>query len=127
MIGYVYTLSGCAISWKATLQSTVALSTIEAEYMALTEAANEAIWLRGLVQDLGLKQNCLVIHYDSQSALHLARDQMYHERTKYVDVRYHFIRDLLEDGDIQLQKISSTINPADMLTKPISVVKFRTF
>ncbi|XP_038981679.1 secreted RxLR effector protein 161-like [Phoenix dactylifera] len=127
LTGYVFTPSGCAVSWKATLQPTVALSTTEAEYMALTEAAKEAIWLRGLVQDLGLEQDRLDINCDSQSALHLARDQMYHERTKHVDVRYHFIRDLVENGDVRLQKIYTAHNPADMFTKPITAVKFRTF
>ena len=127
LTGYVFTLSGCAVSWKATLQSTVALSTTEAEYMALTEAAKEAIWLKGLVQDLGLKQDCLDIHCDRQSALHLVKDQMYHERTKHVDVRYHFIRDLVEKGDVRLQKIYTAHNPADMFTKPIPAIKFRNF
>jgi hypothetical protein len=65
LTGFVFTLSGCAISWKVTLQSTVALSTIEAEYMASAEAVKEAMWLRGLVNDLGLQQDETV---DSQSA-----------------------------------------------------------
>ena len=127
LTGYVFTLSEYAVSWKATLQFTVALSTTEAEYMALTEAAKEAIWLKGLVQDLGLEQDCLDIYCDNQSALHLARDQMYHERTKHVDVRYHFIRDLVEKGDVRLQKIHTAHNPADMFTKPIPAIKFRNF
>nr|XP_010912064.1 uncharacterized protein LOC105038071 [Elaeis guineensis] len=127
LTGYVFTLSGCAVSWKATLQSIFALSTTEAEYMALTEAEKEAIWLKGLVQDLDLEQDCLDIHCDSQSALHLARDQMYHERTKQVDVRYHFIRDLVEKGDVRLQKIYTAYNLADMFTKPILAIKFKNF
>jgi len=65
---YAFTLSGCAISWKATLQSTVTLSAIEAEYMAVTETVKEAIWLRGLVEDLGLHQGITTIFCDSQSA-----------------------------------------------------------
>jgi hypothetical protein len=104
LTGFVFTLSGCAISWKATLQSIVLLSTTEAEYMAATEAVKEAIWLRGLVSDLGLKQDETVVFCDSQSSIHLTKNQMYHERTKHIDVRYH---------------------PANMLTKPLSILKFK--
>ena len=124
LTGYIFTLSGSAISWKATLQSTIALSTTEAEYMAATEAVKEAIWLRGLVGSLGLKQEITVVHCDSQSAIYLTKNQMYHERTKHIDVRYHFLREIISQGDIAVKKISTSDNPADMLTKPIPVSKF---
>lgn len=64
LTGYIFTLSGYAVSWKATLQPTVALSTTKAEYMALTEAVKEAIWLRGLVSDLSLSQNSTTVYCD---------------------------------------------------------------
>jgi heme/copper-type cytochrome/quinol oxidase subunit 3 len=81
---------GCAISWKATLQSAVAFSTIEAEYMAAEETVKKAIWLRGLVNDLDLQHNETVVFCDSQSTIHLTKNQMYRERIKHMDVRYHF-------------------------------------
>jgi hypothetical protein len=121
----VFTLSGCAISWKATLQSTVALSTTKAEYMAAAEAVKEAIWLRGLVSDLGLQQDDTVVFCDSQSAIHLTKNQMYHERTKHIDVRYHFLREVVTQGDITVKKIATAENPADMLTKPLPILKFK--
>ena len=104
-IRYIFTLAGSAVSWKASLQSTVALSTTETEYMARIEATKEALWLKGLVQDRKLKQKEFELHCDSASAIHLTRDQMYHERTKHVDVRFHFIKDLVEDEDIKVVKI----------------------
>jgi hypothetical protein len=125
LTGFVFTLSGCAISWKATLQSTVALSTTEAEYMAAAEAVKEAIWLRGLVSDLGLQQDDTVVFCDSQSAIHLTKNQMYHERTKHIDVRYHFLREVVTQGDITVKKIATAENPADMLTKPLPILKFK--
>ncbi|KAI4331921.1 hypothetical protein L6164_016867 [Bauhinia variegata] len=85
--GYVFTLAKAPISWKSTLQSTVALSTTEAEYMAITEAVKEAIWLQGLLEDLGVSQKHIVVYCDSQSAIHLAKNQVYHDRTKHIDVR----------------------------------------
>jgi hypothetical protein len=125
LTGYVFTLFGCTISWKATLQSTVALSTTEAEYMAVTEAVKEAIWLKGLVGDLGLKHGNTVVFCDSKSAIHLTKNKMYHERTKHIDVKFHFICDNVSQGIIAVKKVATTDNPADMMTKPVPLSKFR--
>ncbi|GJR40730.1 retrovirus-related pol polyprotein from transposon TNT 1-94 [Tanacetum coccineum] len=83
---FIFTLFGCAVSWKSTLQPTVALSTTEVEYMSMTEGIKECIWLHGLVQSLGLKVEKLVLFSNNQSALSLAKNHVYHERTKYIDV-----------------------------------------
>ncbi|KAG8498690.1 hypothetical protein CXB51_005073 [Gossypium anomalum] len=105
LTGYVFTIGGCAISWKATLQTTVALSTTEAEYMAITEACKEAIWLKGLFSELNEDLQISTVFCDSQSAIFLTKDQMFHERTKHIDVRYHFVRDIIARGDIVVSKI----------------------
>ncbi|KAE8698224.1 pentatricopeptide repeat-containing protein [Hibiscus syriacus] len=115
--GYVFTFAKAPVSWKSTLQSTVALSTTEAEYMAVTEAVKEAIWLQGLLGELRMEQKHIKVHCDSQSAIHLAKNQVYHARTKHIDVRYHFVREILEEGGVIIQKIRTTENPVDMLTK----------
>jgi hypothetical protein len=122
MTGYVFTLGGSVVSWKATLQPTVTLSTTEAEYMALTEAAKEGIWLKGLVSDFGLPQAQATIYCDSLSAICLAKDQVHHERTKHIDVRYHFLR---SEKRIQVKKVGTADNPADMFTKSVPVSKFQ--
>ena len=124
--GYVYTLCGGAVSWKASLQSVVALSTTEAEYIALSEAVKEAIWLKGLVTELGLKQGSVNISCDSSSAIQLSKNPKYHERTKHVDIRLHFIRDEIAQEVVNVVKIASECNPADMLTKTLPSVKFKT-
>ncbi|KAE8681667.1 GDSL esterase/lipase [Hibiscus syriacus] len=98
-IGYLFTFAKASISWKSTLQSTVALSTTEVEYMAVTEAVKEAIWLQGLLGELGMEQKHIKVHCDSQIAIHLARNQVYHARTKHIDFRYHFVREILEEGE----------------------------
>ncbi|KAG8500695.1 hypothetical protein CXB51_002843 [Gossypium anomalum] len=100
LTGYVFTIGGCAISWKATLQTTVALSTTEAEYMAITEACKKAIWLKGLFSELNEDLQISTVFCDSQSAIFLTKDQMFHERTKHIDVRYHFVHDIIARGDI---------------------------
>lgn len=124
LTGYVFTIGGCAVSWKASLQTTVALSTTEAEYMAISEACKEAIWLRNLYGELCGNTSSTKIFCDSQSAIYLTNDQMFHERTKHIDVRYHFIRGVITQGDIQVKKISTHDNPADMMTKPVPSTKF---
>ncbi|GKV29673.1 hypothetical protein SLEP1_g59547 [Rubroshorea leprosula] len=123
--GYVFTLSGCAISWKATLQSIVALSTTEVEYMAITEAVKEALWLKGLVNDLGVEQNEMMVFCDSQSATHLTKNTMYHERTKHIQVQYHFVWEVISNGDVYVEKISTDESPTNMMTKPVSGIKFK--
>nr|CAJ86192.1 H0306F03.15 [Oryza sativa] len=102
LTGYVFTIGGCAVSWKASLQATVALSTTEAEYIAISEACKEAIWLRDLYTELCGVTSCINIVCDSQSAICLTKDQMFHERTKHIDVRYHFIRGVIAEGDVKV-------------------------
>ena len=121
MTGYVFTLGGSVVSWKATLWPTITLSTTEAEYMALTEAAKEGIWLKGLVSDFGLPHAQATIYCDSLSAICLSKDQVHHERTKHIDVRYHFLR---SEKRIQVQKVGTADNLADMFTKLVPVSKF---
>lgn len=125
MTGYVFMFAGGSICWKSTLQDTIALSTIEAEYMAVTEAAKEAVWLRGLVGQLGFKEDNIVLQCDSQSAIHLAKNQVYRARTKHIDVRYHKIREWLSLGDVCLLKVHIDENASDMLKKLVLMDKFK--
>jgi hypothetical protein len=119
-MGYVFTLVGGPICWKSMIQSTVAMSTTEAEYMAAAEAAKEALWLTGLVKELGIQQSGVSLYCDSQSAIYLAKNQVYHARTKHIDVRFHKIRELVATAELLLEKIHTSKNAADMLMKPIT-------
>ncbi|KAG8472188.1 hypothetical protein CXB51_036924 [Gossypium anomalum] len=121
---YVFAIGGCAISWKASLQTIVTLSTIEAEYMVITKACKEALWLNGLFSELNEDLQISTIFGDSQSAIFITKDQMFHERTKHIDVQYHFVRDTIARGDIVVSKISTHENPADMMTKSLPITKF---
>jgi len=122
--GYVFILSQAPVSWRSTLQSIVTLSTIEAEYMAMTEAIKEAIWLQRLLNDLGTDHDLLKIICNIMSAIYLTKNQVYHVRTKHIDVKFHFIREILDKGDIEVQKIHTKKNPANMLIKIVPRVKF---
>ena len=100
LTGYLFSIGGCAVSWKSTLQATVSLSTTEAKYMILAEAIKEVIWLKSLFTELGQEQDDIVVHCDSRSAIHLSKDQMFRERTKHIDVKYHFICEVIACGEI---------------------------
>ncbi|KAE8697282.1 omega-6 fatty acid desaturase, endoplasmic reticulum isozyme 1 [Hibiscus syriacus] len=115
--GYIYTLGGTAVSWVSQLQKIVALSTTKAEYVVVTEASKEMVWLQSFLEELDKKQENNVLYCDSQSVIHLAKNLSFHSKTKHIQLRYHFIRSLLEDEILKLEKISGAQNPADMLTK----------
>ncbi|CAM8891849.1 unnamed protein product [Rhodiola kirilowii] len=122
--GYVFTVYGTAVSWKASLQAMVTLSTTEAEFVAVTEAVKEALWLKGVLAELGKGQDCVKICCDSQGAIHLSKHQVFHERSKHIDVKLHFVWDIIETGAVQMVKIDTEENPADMLTKTVPNTKF---
>nr|GFA18608.1 retrovirus-related Pol polyprotein from transposon TNT 1-94 [Tanacetum cinerariifolium] len=116
---YSFLVQGCVVSWKTTLQYVVALSTTEAEYMALTEAVKEAIWLKGLLEELGVELNRVTINCDNQGTIHLSRNHVFHERTKHINVRYHFIREVLEAKTVEVLKVGTEHNAANALTKVV--------
>ncbi|XP_031287405.1 secreted RxLR effector protein 161-like [Pistacia vera] len=122
---YYFTLGGNCVSWKAQLQPLVALSTTETKYVAVSDAFKEATWLQGILKEADLLDGTAIVYSDSQSAIHLSKNPVYHERTKYVDVRHHFVRDLMAKGEINLLKVPTEDNPADMGTKVVTTAKFK--
>ncbi|KAH9699706.1 hypothetical protein KPL71_024470 [Citrus sinensis] len=125
--GYIFTLSRGPVSWRSILQSTIALSTTEVKYMATTKAVKEAIWLKDLLGDLGVIQENIVVFCDNQSAIFLAKNQTYHARTKHIDVKYHYVKEIIESGVVLLRKIDTKDNLSDMLRKIKNQVNEHTF
>ena len=116
--GYLFMLGGGAISWSSKKQSTVALSSTEAEYIALVQAAKESIWLQRLLSELGwTERDHKVIWEDNQGAIALAVNPEYHACTKHIDIQYHFIRECVENDRIKLEYIPTAEQLADALTK----------
>jgi hypothetical protein len=121
--GWVFMAAGGAISWQSQRQKSVALSTVEAEYMAECQAAKEAVWLRALLNELGLESEAegpTTILTDSQGAMALAKNPEHHQRSKHIDIRYHFVREQVAQGSIELVYIHTSDMAADQLTKPLS-------
>lgn len=125
--GYVFKFCGGSISWKSCKQRTVALSTTEAEYMALSDATKEAIYLRNLLFELTGRLDCIEIYNDNQSAQKLANNPVFHDRSKHIDIRYHFLRDAVLENKISLKYLSTEEMVADILTKPLQNVKNKKF
>ena len=118
--GYAFILAGAAISWKSQKQRTGALSSTEAEYISLAEGVKEAVHLRGVLCELGLQRMTkIVMHVDNQGAKCLASDHVFHLRTKHIDARYHFIREIVSSGAIRLEYLPTDRMPADVLTKSL--------
>jgi hypothetical protein len=122
--GYVFNLFGGAISWMSKRQVVVALSTTEVEYMATTYESKAAVWLQRLCLGIGLVQQAVRIDCDSQSAIFMAKNLTYHSNTKHINIRYHFVRDMVEEKKVLLMKVDTLKNVADSLTKYVSTEKF---
>ncbi|CAI7776993.1 unnamed protein product [Closterium sp. NIES-54] len=117
--GYGFTLGSGLISWRSTRSSSVALSSCEAKLYAVTMTAQEARWLSYLLTDLGSPQPCPTLWCDNDSTIHLTKEAVFHGRSKHIELRYYFVRDLVQDGHITVRKIASSDNLADLFTKAL--------
>jgi hypothetical protein len=126
--GYAFLLDGGAVSWASKKQELVTLSTTEAEYVAATQASKEAIWLRHFIEEVFRPlTRPLTLHCDNQSTIALAKDGAFHARTKHIDIRYHFIRFVVDNGSIHLIYCPTDDMVADTLTKALPSVKAKHF
>ena len=114
-----------AISWASKKQPIVALSTAEAEYVAATAATCQAVWMRRMLKSLCQEQaKATVICCDNSSAITLSKNYVFHKRTKHIDTRFHYIRELVNNGEIVLQHCRTQEQVADILTKPLDQKSF---
>ena len=126
--GYAFIINGSAISWSTKKQEIISLSTTESEYIAAIYAAKEALWLRSLIfQIFGITFPATTLFSDNQSAIALMKEHQYHARTKHIDVRYYFIRWIVEEGKIRLIYCPTNEMVADTLTKALPSVKVKHF
>ena len=114
-----------AVSWSSKKQNVMSLLSMEAEYIVQTHAAKEAIWLRGFMNEMyGKKKKPLTISCDNQGTIALVKDNKFHSRTKHIDLQYHFIREAVEDGKINVKYILTDVNVSDIFTKALPKPKF---
>ena len=118
-------LNSGAITWSSKKQQIVTLSTTEAEFVAAASTSCQAIWLRRLLEMLDYQQHDpTVIHCDNISAIKLSKNLVLHGKSKHIDVRYHFLRDLCKEGVIDLVFCKSEDQIADIMTKPLKSMAF---
>jgi hypothetical protein len=124
--GHVFLLGGAAIAWSAKKQATVALSTMEAEYMLLSHACTQAIWMRQLFEELSFStDDPTLILSDNLAALALSTESQFHGRSKHIDIRHHFIRDVIEKRKVTTLYVQTNENLADAFTKALAAPQFR--
>jgi hypothetical protein len=123
--GWVAKLNGDPVSWSSKKQRVVALSTCEAELYAEAAAIQEVLWLRGLMEELGLNTRTgSVVYGDNQSAIAVSHNGVKSERTKHVDVKYHFVTETVENGTVKLQWVPTAQQEADIFTKALAAPPF---
>jgi hypothetical protein len=119
--GYVVYVNDAIIAWKSKGQRTVTLSSTEAEYIAITDLCTEVLFVKMLLETMGLEVEVPIkLYADNVGALFLAENASVGQRTKHIDVRYHFIRDLVQNGTLQIIFVKTTENDADIYTKNVT-------
>ncbi|WVZ96951.1 hypothetical protein U9M48_042528 [Paspalum notatum var. saurae] len=107
------------VSWSSRKQASLSLSTTEAEYIAAASCCSQLLWMKATLSDFGLKFGKIPLLVDSTSAISVAKNTVLYSRTKHIDVRFHFLRDHYEKGDIDLVHVVSANQLADIFTKPL--------
>lgn len=125
--GYLFQVYGNTVSWVTRKQPVVSLSSTEAEYISLCNATTEAIWLKRLLFDLGIETSTITIYEDNQACISISKDPLYHKRIKHIDIKYHFIREQIQNKVIEPVYLATAEQTADILTKGLSREKFTYF
>ncbi|KAI5409218.1 hypothetical protein KIW84_054859 [Lathyrus oleraceus] len=122
----MFCLNGGAVSWKSSKQDTVVDSTTEAEYIAASSAAKEAVWIKKFISELGIVPSIvdpIGLYCDNNGAIAQAKEPRSHQRSKHILRRYHLIREIIDRGDVKICKVPTLDNIADPLTKPLAQQK----
>ncbi|KAJ9566852.1 hypothetical protein OSB04_002818 [Centaurea solstitialis] len=122
--GGCHLLGGKLVSWTSKKQNSVSTSTAEAEYVAAGICCAQVLWLRNQLQDYDIQLSKIPIYCDNTSAIAIANNPVLHSKTKHIEVRYHFIRDHVMNGDIELHFVPTEYQLADLFTKPLDVTRF---
>jgi hypothetical protein len=125
--GYFFKLADSIISWCSHAQKTVALSSTEAEYMALSNCSHQAVWIKTMIEELGIVFKTVPIYCDNQGASFIASNPVQESHTKHIDIRYHYICELVGAKKVETMFVPGEMNPAHMFTKNLQKVKFLKF
>ncbi|KAL0556158.1 hypothetical protein IC582_004668 [Cucumis melo] len=122
--GGCFFLGNNLVSWFSKKQNCVSLSTTEAEYIAAGSGCTQMIWMKNMLNEYGIIQDVMTLYCDNMSAINISNNPVQHSRTKHIDIRHHFIRELIENKVITLQRIRSNSQLTDIFTKPLDATTF---
>ncbi|PIL28349.1 hypothetical protein GSI_09500 [Ganoderma sinense ZZ0214-1] len=125
--GFMLKLANCAFSWVSRAQKTIALSSTEAEYMAMSDCSRQVVWVHNLLAELGYHIGRVPLSGDNQGSIHIGQNPVTESRSKHIDIRYHYIREVYDRGITDIFYVEGTNNPADIFTKNLGTVKFHHF
>ena len=119
--GYIFIMCGGPVAWSSKRQATVALSTVEAEYVAMSRCAQQMVWMHSWLREVKVDHIIPgVIKGDNQGAIALSKNTKEHGKVKHIDIRHHYIRELVQSGNISFEQVSSSDNLADVFTKALA-------
>ena len=122
--GYFFKLANGIILWRSHAQKTIALSSTEAEYMAISDCSRQVIWIKTLIKELGIKIRSILIYGDNQGSIFIASNAVQESRTKHIDIHYHYICELVVAKEVEIQFMPGEMNPTNMFTKNLQKIKF---
>jgi hypothetical protein len=125
--GFIILINGSVVGWTSKKQATVALSTAEAEYMAISATVQEVKWISQLLMELEFPMKLPIkLFSDNQAAISISTNDINHSRTKHIDIRHHYIRDAIKNKEVELSWVDTNNQVADILTKPLAISQFDT-
>jgi hypothetical protein len=121
--GYFY-IGNCLVSWFSKKQSSISLSTAEAEYIAAGNACTQLVWMKRMLSEYEIKQDSMLLYCDNFSIINISKNPIQRSRTKHIDIRFHYILELIEEKGISLEYIPTENQRADIFTKPLDKCRF---
>ena len=125
--GNVVMLANAAVLWTLHAQKTIANSSTEAEYMAVSDCSKQVMWLKHMFKELGMPLSKIPIYSDNNGAIFISNNPVQERRMKHIDIKHHYIRQCIEDGDVEVLRVDTNDNIADIFTKPLGAIKFIKF
>nr|CAN60812.1 hypothetical protein VITISV_038721 [Vitis vinifera] len=122
--GGCFYIGNCLVAWMIKKQNFVSLSIVEAEYIAAGSCCSQLLWIKQMLRDYGIDQGTMVVFCTNTNAINISKNPVLHSRTKHIDIRHHFICDLVEDKVVSLEYVPTETQIADILTKPLDVSRF---
>ena len=126
-LGGCFYIGNCLVAWMSKKQNFISLSIAETEYIVVVSCCSQLLWIKQMLKDYGIDQGTMVVFYDNTSAIYISKNSVFYSITKHIDIRHHFICDLVEDKVVSLEYVPTENQIVDILTIPLDVFRFESF